>query len=527
MRAWMTSMSSSCSSQIASQYSSKAGWNSRERSVVTTRRILRPPVPTVRDRVGTVRAIVEPAALERFSAPVRAWFETSFPRAHRGPGAAPGDRSPGASTRCCAPPPGSGKTLAAFLWAIDRFGTGHAGRPRRAAWSTSRRCGRSRSTSRRTCAARSRGIALAAERLGVPFASRRSGCAPATRAPTERRRWSAPARHPHHHARVALPHAHLAGARDARRGAERDRRRDPRPRAHQARRPPGAHPRTPRAPRRLPPGTLGRWPRPGPADPSSGSASRPPSVRSRWSPGSSAATGPVAVATDPVPRRCHGHDRRRGDAQGARRRGRRARRRHGRPGRDGHPGPAADGGHRRPSGPPAAVDLAVDAPGAALAWSRSTARRWCSSTPAGWPSGSRAGSTSSPPSSRGARGRWTSGPVAHVDSGRGGRPTARATSWSRRTTDRCRANAGCSSRTSSSGATCGGWWRPARSSSASTWERSTWSSRSSRPVRSPRDSSASGAPATRSARPAGAGSSRSTGRTCSRRRWSSSGCTTG
>ena len=35
IRAWITSMSSSRSSQIASQYSSKAGWNSFERAVFT------------------------------------------------------------------------------------------------------------------------------------------------------------------------------------------------------------------------------------------------------------------------------------------------------------------------------------------------------------------------------------------------------------------------------------------------------------------------------------------------------------
>ncbi len=46
------------------------------------------------------------------------------------------------------------------------------------------------------------------------------------------------ARHPHHHARVALPDAHVAGARDAAQRRDGDRRRDPRARAHQARRAP-------------------------------------------------------------------------------------------------------------------------------------------------------------------------------------------------------------------------------------------------------------------------------------------------
>src|SRR5436305_2587307 len=61
-------------------------------------------------------------ALDRFSAPVRAWFETSF--------AAPTDAQakgwPAIAARentLLLAPTGSGKTLAAFLWAIDRLGT--------------------------------------------------------------------------------------------------------------------------------------------------------------------------------------------------------------------------------------------------------------------------------------------------------------------------------------------------------------------------------------------------------------------
>ena len=49
-----------------------------------------------------------------------------------------------------------------------------------------------------------------------------------------------PARHPDHDARVALPDAHLARPRDARRRRVRDRRRDPRRRRQQARLAPGA-----------------------------------------------------------------------------------------------------------------------------------------------------------------------------------------------------------------------------------------------------------------------------------------------
>ena len=54
-----------------------------------------------------------------------------------------------------------------------------------------------------------------------------------------------PAGHPHHDARVALPHAHLAGARDPDRRRGRDRRRDPRGRRDEARLAPGADARAP------------------------------------------------------------------------------------------------------------------------------------------------------------------------------------------------------------------------------------------------------------------------------------------
>src|SRR5688572_31529687 len=61
-------------------------------------------------------------ALDRFSAPVRAWFETSFSaptdaQAQGWPAIADGDHT------LVLAPTGSGKTLAAFLWAIDRLAT--------------------------------------------------------------------------------------------------------------------------------------------------------------------------------------------------------------------------------------------------------------------------------------------------------------------------------------------------------------------------------------------------------------------
>jgi ATP-dependent Lhr-like helicase len=108
-------------------------------------------------------------ALDRFSAPVRAWFETSF--------AAPTDAqakgwpaiSAGDHTLLLAPT-GSGKTLAAFLWAIDRLGA----RPRPP---KDRRCRVLYVSPLRALAfdveknLRSplAGITLAAERLGATF----------------------------------------------------------------------------------------------------------------------------------------------------------------------------------------------------------------------------------------------------------------------------------------------------------------------------------------------------------------------
>src|SRR4030081_2114661 len=59
-------------------------------------------------------------ALDRFSPPVRAWFESSFPaptaaQAQGWPAIAAGDHT------LILAPTGSGKTLAAFLWGIDRL----------------------------------------------------------------------------------------------------------------------------------------------------------------------------------------------------------------------------------------------------------------------------------------------------------------------------------------------------------------------------------------------------------------------
>jgi ATP-dependent Lhr-like helicase len=72
--------------------------------------------------------------LDRFSAPVRAWFRTSFPEptpAQREgwPAIASGEHT------LLLAPTGSGKTLAAFLWALDQLAVSPR-RPSRPASST-------------------------------------------------------------------------------------------------------------------------------------------------------------------------------------------------------------------------------------------------------------------------------------------------------------------------------------------------------------------------------------------------------
>ena len=92
------------------------------------------------------------------------------------------------------------------------------------------------------------------------------------------------------------------------------------------------------------------------------------------------------------------------------------------------------------------------------------------------------------------------------------------------TTARSPASSGSRSRTCSSPGSCRRSSPPRRSSSGSTWARSTWSSRSSRRSRSPPACSGWAGPATRWTTPRSAASCPSTAATCSRRRSSSTAC---
>ena len=134
------------------------------------------------------------------------------------------------------------KTLAAFLWAIDRLADGE---PRPAARGHPRPvriaaegAGRRRRTQPAHAADRHHPHRRAARAARAGHQRRR----PLRRHPTgtAARADRQTARHPDHHARVAVPDADVGGPRDARRGADRHRRRGARRRRDQARRAPGA-----------------------------------------------------------------------------------------------------------------------------------------------------------------------------------------------------------------------------------------------------------------------------------------------
>ena len=197
----------------------------------------------------TVGALRQDGAVQQFSEPTRTWFGAAF--------AEPTPAQAGAWEAIAAgrhalvvAPTGSGKTLSAFLWSIDRLLT------HRPPEDKSKRC-RVLYVSplkalavdvERNLRAPLTGIRHTAERLGRHGPRRaRSASAPATPPPpTAARLTTRAARHPDHHARVAVPDAHQPGPRVAARRRDRDRRRGARGRRHQARRPPRAVPRAAR-----------------------------------------------------------------------------------------------------------------------------------------------------------------------------------------------------------------------------------------------------------------------------------------
>ncbi|HEX4902855.1 MAG TPA: DEAD/DEAH box helicase, partial [Acidimicrobiales bacterium] len=109
-------------------------------------------------------------ALEQFSPAVRAWFETSFPEPT--PPQAKGwpTIASGAHTLILAPT-GSGKTLSAFLWAIDRLTSSPPPEERthrtRVVYLSPLRA--LAVDVEKNLRAPIQGIRLAAERLGVPY----------------------------------------------------------------------------------------------------------------------------------------------------------------------------------------------------------------------------------------------------------------------------------------------------------------------------------------------------------------------
>ena len=288
--------------------------------------------------------------LAPFSPKTRAWFERAF----AGPTPAQVQGWPAIASGgnvLIQAPTGSGKTLAAFLYGIDRLDRNPGGGLRLLYVSPLK------------------ALNYDVERnLRGPLAGLQSD-APRRRphrrhaAEGAARARQGAARHPDHDAGVALPAAHLAGARDAALARDGDRRRGARRRRHEAR----------RAPRALA-GAARRLAR------QAGAAHRP--------------LGDPAPARGDRPlrlRRPRDRARRRGHAQGARPRGRRAVEDMREPGRRAvAAGPdGRDGRHERESIWPSIYPACSSS-------SRRTARRSSSSTAAASPSGWRCGSTSWP-----------------------------------------------------------------------------------------------------------------------------------
>ena len=309
--------------------------------------------------------------LAGFSEPTRAWFEAAF--------AAPTPAQVGAWAAISARPQRAGRRPHRLRQDAQRVPL--VARPAR------RRAGRRGASARcrvlyvsplkalavdveRNLRAPLTGIRHTAARLGLPEPDITVGRPlrrhPGQRAPAARHR---AAGHPHHHPRVAVPDAHLAGPGGAARRRDRDPRRGARRGRHQARRPPGALA-------------------------SSGS------TRSSTSPPSASASPRPCAPIEEVARFLGGSHPVEvvapGSSQGVGPPGRRPGRGHGRARLDRAADSELEGSAA--GSPSAAPRSGRTSRSASSTSSSSTARRSSSPTPAASPSASPPGSTRSPPS---------------------------------------------------------------------------------------------------------------------------------
>lgn len=142
-------------------------------------------VDDVQEPAAAAAATGAGAALEPFSTPVRAWFESSFPEPTAAQAQAWGPIARGEHTLLCAPT-GSGKTLAAFLWALDRLGTTPAPAPGvRVLYVSPLRA--LAVDIEKNLRSPLRGIELAAQRLGERFVAPTLGVRTGDTSSTERR----------------------------------------------------------------------------------------------------------------------------------------------------------------------------------------------------------------------------------------------------------------------------------------------------------------------------------------------------
>ena len=210
-------------------------------------------MPSKKTRAATGPDAAEDPVLDLFHPVTAAWFRAVFdqptaPQRLGWPAIARGENT------LILAPTGTGKTLTAFLWCLDRLMLHPAQQIRAeaaAASSTSRPLKALAVDVERNLRSPLAGIANMARRRASPSTTPEISVRTGDTSQQERARFRAPSgRDPHHHARVALPAAHLAGRRKLCARRHRHHRRDPRARPHQARRAPCALPRAARGPHR-------------------------------------------------------------------------------------------------------------------------------------------------------------------------------------------------------------------------------------------------------------------------------------